>query len=561
MVFGFILVTHTCLAAAPLGDPILELPAPLVGLSTAFQEGDGAADIYGMLQQEVPDPIDARAVVVRRLQETNLDETLRKYFEVGLQYADQIDRPSKIELSLTDVIHRALAHSYAIEVQSYTPAVRAAQVVEAEAVFDTLFSANARFDESNSPSFSTLSASDSSNRVFSAGLSKLLPSGAVASVAWNATRQERGLVFDAIDPVYFSQAVVTINQPLLRGFGIDFNRTGIEIARLNRQVSDHQFHREVRDQLLAVERAYWELVAARRAIVVNARLIAEFQQTYDYLKAREDFDATKVEITDAKARLDAQIAGFLESRNSVFDREDALKNLINDPELNLADEIEIVPTEFPTAEPMEIDRMSELQVALDHRSEIHEAELSVESARIVVGQSKNQALPRFDATFTYSYNALGVSLHDANQNLTDLDFHDYSVGLVFEWPIGNRGPRARVRQAEWQHSQSAAGLKQVIEGVILDVNSAVRQMNTSYEQISANIKTVESSAAQVEAIIERAERRDPNQLNRELNARQSLAGARLELLQSLITYNFAITGLERAKGTLLEYNNISINER
>ena len=72
------------------------------------------------------------------------------------------------------------------------------------------------------------------------------------------------------------------------------------------------------------------------------------------------------------------------------------------------------------------------------------------------------------------------------------------------------------------------------------------------------LTSVESQQSQVQAIVDRAERRDPDQLNRELNARTALANSRLQLLDALLNYNYAITELERAKGTLLEYNNIPI---
>ena len=84
------------------------------------------------------------------------------------------------------------------------------------------------------------------------------------------------------------------------------------------------------------------------------------------------------------------------------------------------------------------------------------------------------------------------------------------------------------------------------------------EMPSSYEQIGANLKSVESQIEEVQAIEDRAERRDPDQLNRELNARSGLANSRTQLLESLLRYNFAITGLERAKGTLLEFNNVVI---
>jgi outer membrane protein TolC len=60
--------------------------------------------------------------------------------------------------------------------------------------------------------------------------------------------------------------------------------------------------------------------------------------------------------------------------------------------------------------------------------------------------------------------------------------------------------------------------------------------------------------------VARAERKDFVVLQNELSARQSLASARRAMLTALIDYNIAIIDLERAKGTLLDYNNIAVPE-
>ncbi len=557
------LLASVVFAQADPQDPVVNPKLPPPDQKSAAEElaleseTSQIENIYEDLRFQVPDPVDARLFIAEQL-DSDLQPDEREFYNTALNYIDQIDRPVKFELTLPEAIQRAMSNSYVVAGQSYAPAIESTRVVEAEAVFDAVFFANANFNDQNSPAFTDLQAGNSSVRQFDGGIRKLLPTGAAVTTGLRIIRQARDLEFDAQNPTYFTQWNATINQPLLRGFGIDVNRAGIVVAQNNRKISEYTFERDLRDFLVSVERGYWELVAARRSVVISARLIAEFQRKYDALYARKDFDVTKAELTDAKSRLDAQIADYVQVRNSVFDSEDNLKNLLNDPELNIVDQVEILVTEFPTAEPIIIDRLAELQTGLDRRSEIAEAELAISTARVILGQSKNQALPRFDAVFTYTFDALGVSYHDAWQNLGDIDFHSWTVGLQFEWPIGNRGARSAIRRARLEHDRAVMFLKSQIEQIILDVEIAIRDLYTSYERIGADLQSVKSQIEQVRALEERAETQNPDQLNRELNARSQLGAARQQLLQSLITYNFAIAGLERAKGTLLEYNNVSI---
>lgn len=541
-------------------------PAPQEGKRPMQRMGrlvDKNAGIYEKLHLQVPDPIEAREYIDELLREdqtrNKLTKSEKRYFAHILENLDSIDRPRKIELTLSEVVRRALENSYTIRVESYNPAINATAIVEAEAVFDAVFFSTVTLNKSNTPTATQLQPTGSTSRNFDTGLRKLLPTGASVTAVWNVNRQEvDNFRFATLNPSYRNQFTVTVRQPFLRGFGLDFNRFQINIAKLNRGISQHAFQRQVRDLLAEVERAYWQLVGARRVVVIEGRLIAEFQGIYDDLYARRNFDVSQVELSDSKARLDATIAAFVRVKNNVKDAEDRLKNMLNDPELNQADDIEIIPSEFPTAEEIVLDRYAQIQTALESRSELTEAELAIESARLEVGRAKNLALPRFDASFRYAYDALGKSQHDSFQNLSDLDFHNYAVGFEFEWPIGNRGPRAALRRSILQYAQSLARSKQLIEAIILEVDVALRELYTNFELIETNLRSVESQVAQVQAIEDRAEKRDANQLNRELNARQALGSARRNLLDSLLRYNFAITELERAKGSLLQYNSVEV---
>ncbi len=226
--------------------------------------------------------------------------------------------------------------------------------------------------------------------------------------------------------------------------------------------------------------------------------------------------------------------------------------------MNLADDVEIVPDDFPVAQPFILDRVAEIQTALEHRPEIEEQRLRLASAEVAAGQAKNSELPQLDLTFRYTTNGLGANADLSFDQMTGHNYLDYYVGVEFEVPIGNRGPRAAYRRAALQHSQAAAGLRQQLEAVILDVNVALRQLVTSYEQIGPVFESAEANKEEVRSIVARAERRDINTLTTELNARESLAATQRTLVDVMVKARLALIDLERAKGTLLEYNSIEI---
>ena len=432
-------------------------------------------------------------------------------------------------------------------------------MVEAEAAFDALFFMDVVKKIEDKPSGSQLTSTDLDYFELSTGIRKLLPTGMQVTGTYLMRRTKTSLSFQQLNPEYFNHLELALRQPLLRGFGIDYNRSVIRIAKNNRRLSDLAFFRMVQDTVHQVEERYWRLVQARREVVIAASTLADFERIYDWLVARRDFDVMEVQLQATKANLEQSLADFIRTRASVADAEDALLAAINDPDINLAEDVEIIPEDFPFLDPLAIDRLAEVQTALDQRPEIKEQKLALENAGIGVGRAKNEELPKLDLSFAYTIDGLAGTADKSFDELSRNVFNEYQVGVQFEVPIGNRGPRAAHRRARLEHAREQARLQQLYEQVILEVNIATRAINTAHDQIGPGLASADARQREVDSIVARAERKDMNTLTNELNSRRSLAAARRTALNAIVEYNIAIIDLEKAKGTLLSYNNIVID--
>ena len=516
------------------------------------------AEMFDKLHHHLPDPVDERVRVMSAMQQARNDAE-RRNFQDLLDHLDTIRRPNQIRLGLADAIQRALAHNYGIRIAGYFPAIDTATIVEAEAAFDAVFFMDLTIHEQDQPTGSELYGSRTSTRTIGGGVRKLTPTGMLVSASLDMNRYNSDMQFQLINPQYTSHFNLEFRQPLMRGFGLDYNRSQIELSKHDRRISNQQFKRQIRDLLRDVERAYWKLVYSRRNVTITARLLADYQQVYDYLERRTEFDAYRAQISLSQSRLEMIKADFIRVKNTVRDDEDSLVHLMNDPTLNLSQGFEILPIDIPTSEELVVDQLAEVQTSLDNRSEIAESQLNIERARIITGVAKNQAMPRLDLIFRYTISGLGGTCDSAFDELTRNNYADYYVGIELEWPIGNRGPRAAIRRARLQHAQAVAALKQTFEQIILEVNTAVRELRTNYDQITPSVLAADASENWVSAIVARAERKDPLTLQQELDARWGLADNRRSLLDSLVRYNYAVVNLESAKGTLLGYNNVTLS--
>ncbi len=470
----------------------------------------------------------------------------------------EIRRPRQWRVTLDDAVRIALENNYDIKVASYNPIVDTTRIVEAQAAFDAVFFTNIFKNHVDRPSGSQLTATQLDALQTAYGVRKVLPTGMTMSGQYQLNRTSTTLSFQGVNPEYTSNLVLEMRQPMLRGFGIDYNRSLILINKNDRRISRTAFERQVRDSLRQVDELYWRLVQARRDIAITARLLADFEAIYEYLVARQQFDITPVQIAATQANLEQAKADFVRRRANVYDAEDRLAAVLNGPDVNLAESIEIIPEDLPPTQRLLVDRLAEVQIALDHRQEVKEQELRVANAEIVVGRAKNEEMPRFDLTFRTTFDGLAQNADGSFDEMTRGNFIEYFIGVELEIPVGNRARRAAHLRARLQHEQQEALLRSTFEKIILDVNLAVRALNTAYDQIAPAFEAAEARRREVDSIVARAERKDINTLTTELNARQSLAGARRAMLTFMVDYNIAMIDLERAKGTLLQYHNVVI---
>ncbi len=527
----------------------------------AWREGEEVHIPADRLDWHLPDPEADRPRIQAELEQARRDNDRIRiaYHERVLERINTIRRPKQIHLTLEEALHRTLEHSYAIETQSYNPAIETTRVVEAEAVFDALFYTNITKNNIDRPTGSQLAATDIDQFTSRYGIRKLLPTGAQVGASFGLNRTKIGaFAFQEVNPEYTADLQIEARQPLLRGFGIDYNRSQILLYQNSLEISRWAFQRHVRDTLSLVEELYWRLAQARRDVIITAKLLADFEAIYTYLEARKEFDVIPVQLNMVKANLERSRADFIGRRAGVTDAEDRLIAAMNDPDIPLGANMEIIPDDFPQLERIIVDPLAEVQTALDNRAELKEQELAIASAKIAVGQAKNLELPRFDLTFRTTFDGLSGTADRAFDELSRRKFIEYYIGVDFEIPIGNRGPCAAHRRAQLQRAQAQAALKVLFEEVIRDVHLAIRELDTSYDVIGPSFESAEARHREVEATVARAERKDLATLNTELAARQGLASDRRAMLNAMVSYNIAIIHLEQAKGTLLHYNNVVI---
>jgi len=521
---------------------------------------------------QIPDPAFARQVFDYRLQSTRFSPPIKREYEKI--YDDtkslirEIERPKQFRLSLAEALRRALAHNYQITVDGFAPAISTAQIVQAEAAFDEAFFFNTSRDNTDRPqpfirkNPAQQRAFENDTTIVNGGIRKLLATGATVTLTQQMARLDNpAVIYKQYYPTWSQNFIAELRQPLLRNFGIDFNRAQINIRKNERIINQQAFRARVIDTLNQTERNYWALAGARRDVVSTAELVAEAKLTLQQIEARRDFDAYQTLLYRSKAAVKEREFGFIEVKNRVRNAEDQLLNFINDPDLPLSADYEIIPIDTPSTVEIVRDRLHEVETALELRPEIIQARSAVDNTRISLGIAKNQALPKLDAVYRMTLNGIGPSADRAFDQETGGNFIDQFVGIEFAWNFGERAERAGIRIAALQQSQAVARYKKALDDVITDCRVAMRNLESSFQQLTPSFEGVVAGSENLRSLQERQERKSPSELDTVLGSQVSLFTARRALLQAVVSYNQGVVDVERSKGTLLEYNNVILSEQ
>ena len=473
-------------------------------------------------------------------------------------------------VSVDALILGALRYSPRVRAVSNTPLIREAAITEAEARFDWRSFMDSRFSATSEPVGSTLTTGGPSrfreqNWRYNAGVRRTTETGGNFEVAQRIGYQDNNSVF--FDPTQQGNARLSLSftQPLLNGSGRAYNQSLIVLAQIDADMASDEFSKLLQDHLLEVTRAYWELYLQRALLLQKQRLLAQATAIHERLEHRRGVDALESQIVRAKAAVASRKAEIIRCEMTIRNSESKLRVLVNDPALLAGEQIELVPSESPARDLIEISLQDSLTAALEHRPEILQAAKNVRAASVRLGISEKELLPALDLiTEAYVSGLRGQS--DIGGALGD-QFSEgqpsFSVGLVFEVPLHNRAAKARRQQRRLELQQLTYQLQQTTDTLRAEVEVAVRIVETAFREMHSKYRSMLAADAEVNYLSERW-RVLPGEdqvasflLEDLLDAQQRQATEEADFVTAQVNYTVALAELKRATGMLLEAESVS----
>jgi len=379
--------------------------------------------------------------------------------------------------------------------------------------------------------------------------------------------------------VYETDYEAEYRQPLLQGAGVAFNRiagpnstaggaNGVLLARINTDISLTDFERGVIGLVNDIEQAYWDLYFAYRDL--DAKLAGRDSSLVTW---RNIAERLRIGLRGGTPENEAQLrsqyftfqAAVEDALSTLYSREERLRYLLgmppNGPQL-------IRPATEPSIAKVVFSWQSVLNEAYVRRVELRRQKWQIKRRELEVVASRNFLKPRLDLVALYRFRGLGDHLlrspgptgsESAYQNMTKGDYQEWDVGLQFNTPIGFRREFTALRNAELHLARERALLKEQEFRIAHDLSESVRSLQRAYQLMQTNLNRRVATYYEVEALKARFDE-GFEQVDVLLQAERRLADANSAYYRSLVDHMLAIRDVHFAKGSLLDYDGVSLAE-
>lgn len=465
---------------------------------------------------------------------------------------------------LDDVVARALQYSLAVQAASQQVLIRQTLVEEASSVFDWAAFLESKWTDRDEPV---------GNQLLTGGPPRLLndlwmTQGGVRkrTLAGGELEFAQQLGVEHSNSLFFvppnqgqSRLALSYRQPLLRGAGRQYNQALIVLANIDTQAARDQFLADLEAHLFELSRAYWLLYQDRALLLQKRQSVEQVAGLLAILENRQKLDVVKSQLVRAQAALEQRRAAIWRADASVRDAEARLRLLINDPALPYGQDIELVPHESPYAIPAQIDFSTALATAIHNRPDLNQVLQEIQMSAVRVEMSRQELLPALELLLE-SY-VMGLDGGDDAWSALGRQFGDgapsYSAGLRFEVPLGNRAARARLDRRRLELAQLQNQMRLAIERVKVEVELAVRDVETTWRETRAQFAVMQAARARLEYVQQRWLRLPGEEgtaglvMEDLLTAQEVLVDSEAAYVRAQTAYHIALVGLQRTTGTLL----------
>jgi len=215
-------------------------------------------------------------------------------------------------------------------------------------------------------------------------------------------------------------------------------------------------------------------------------------------------------------------------------------------------------TETSAPEPFGYTEGDALRTALSRRPDLVRARVAVRTSEFNERVSGNLVLPSLALEGGAGLTGLDTSFGNALDDMRSGRYPNWSVGLRFSYPLGNRFARADLAASRLKASQARTQLSAAEESAGLEVRAALRALDSQREQIAVTAQGV-TAAETLLASYRKRQQLGLATTKDLLDVEAGLTQARENDTAARADYQSALTDLWRSTGELLDRQGIRLD--
>jgi outer membrane protein len=463
--------------------------------------------------------------------------------------------------------------------------------------FDPVVTSTLQLDKDDTESTSVDSVPILSQNTYTAnvGYTQGFEWGTTLAAAFNNSHFATNSPVSLLSPGISSNFQLRITQNLLQGFGSLPNTRFIRIAKNNREISDVAFRLQIITTVDQIEDMYWDLVYAYENVRVQQEALTYAQKAMDDTKKQAQVGTVPpIQVVSAQSTVSTDEQNLILAQNNLELEKllvkNALSRSIEDPVLAEADVIPTSTMQIPQEEAV-VPTQDLINQALDHRAELVESRIDLNSRDLSSKAVRNAMLPTLDAFAYYSGSGVGGNVNPSvlsppcnpavsscfsgsgapppfanggpvgyggtlNQ-LFNGTAPDKGVGLTLTIPLRNREAQANQVRAELEYRQAQVRLHQLENQVRIEVRNAQFDVKQNRAAVQAAQYAVNFARQTLDA--------DQQKLKVGLTTTTAilqdasvLTTSESNLVSAKAAYEKSRIELDRATGLLLDHSGIDV---
>jgi outer membrane protein TolC len=407
------------------------------------------------------------------------------------------------------------------------------------------------------------------------------PTGTNFNVLYEGQRLAENSPQNIINPTLLSYFNVTINQPLLAGFGLATNERYIHIAKKNITLTNLAFRAQVIATLTQVENIYWALVGAYQDVKVKERSLAFAKETLsDDEKQLQLKNIPAMQVMKDQAAVATSEGDLTVARANLRLNELLIKNALTktiDP--TIAD-MPVIPLDIQGTSDSNAGKPIDdlITEAEKNRPDVAEDQIQMQIAQQSLRTIKNELLPSLTLYGQYAgYGEGGPPNPDCNlggsfcatslpggfggASLDSLNYSypEYQVGFKLDITLRNRIAKADQFRAVLEYRQKEVTFEEQKKYIRFDVRNAQYALQQAEAQVQA-LTQARDLAQKTFNIAKQEQKLGALSAYDTLSDEQALAVAESNLYAAQTKLEQAKVNLDYSTGTTLNRMQVSIDD-